>query len=87
MERTRFYQKRTLVLFVLLCTVIWPVQANHYWKDANVYFDGFSTGIIRDIEYAEDGLWLGAENGLFRLAGEEAERFELPYLTSGYISD
>ncbi|MEG3765910.1 hybrid sensor histidine kinase/response regulator transcription factor [Alteromonas sp. 14N.309.X.WAT.G.H12] len=78
-------------LFVLKFIVIWNFSAcSHasvYWDRANNVFSDTSTGIIRDILLRDDGVWLGAENGVFLIQGDNEKRLTMPSHYDGYISD
>ncbi|MBT82044.1 MAG: hypothetical protein CL587_16825 [Alteromonadaceae bacterium] len=91
MNRIFFYKnsvKRLIVLFCIVgCLFSASALAAPFWEKANIVFNGEPSGMIRDIVHSSDGLWLGAENGLFLLSGKNEKKVEFPFPYSGYISD
>ena len=87
---SKMSSNRYIVLLLILLSLVAPsygqvVSPLEFSKS----FDGRSTGIIRTIEISQNEIWLGAENGLFRIAGADVLNVnsDNSILKTNYISD
>lgn len=90
MKETRMFKFRTtlFVVFLWLLIVEEASCVEPSWMGKRK-FAGEPTGIIRDIVAIDDMVFVGAENGLFRIIGSNSELYSHKNspLGLGYISD
>lgn len=90
MAETGIRMTRTILLVVLIwiTSIKTSFAVEPSWVGKRK-FDGEPTGIIRDIVSEKNTLFLGAENGLFRVVGESSKRYSSSNspLGKGYITD
>ncbi|WP_296051156.1 response regulator [uncultured Alteromonas sp.] len=90
MKETRMFTIRTLlfVVFIWLFSINNALGVEPSWMGKRK-LNGEATGIIRDIVEQNGAIFVGAENGLFKVVGNTSKRFtgtNSP-LGKGYIAD
>ena len=90
MKKTRMLTFRTVLfaVFIWLLTVENAFGVEPSWTGKRK-LNGEATGIIRDIKEHNGAVFIGAENGLFRIVGNSTEQFTHSNspLGKGYIAD